>query len=57
MKAGGRRTVTVPPALGFGDRGAILRPTEHVPEKQGAIPAGATLEYDLELERVSIPPS
>jgi FKBP-type peptidyl-prolyl cis-trans isomerase len=57
MKAGGRRTVTVPPGLGFGERGAVLRPTEHVPEKQGAIPPGATLEYELELERVSIPPS
>lgn len=57
MKAGGRRRVVVPPQLGFGDRGAVLRPTEHVPEKQGVIPPGATLEYDIELLRVSIPPS
>ncbi len=47
----------VPPELGFGERGATLRPTEHVPEKQGAIPAGAVLEYEIELLRVSIPPS
>ncbi|KIY96727.1 hypothetical protein MNEG_11234 [Monoraphidium neglectum] len=57
MRAGGKRRVVVPPALGFGDRGAVLRPTEHVPEKQGVIPPGATLEYDIELQRVSIPPS
>ena len=57
MRAGGRRAVTVPPALGFGDRGAVLRPTEHVPEKQGVIPPGATLEYEIELVRVSVPPS
>jgi FKBP-type peptidyl-prolyl cis-trans isomerase len=57
MKAGGRRVVKVPAALGFGDRGAVLRPTEHVPDKQGVVPPGADLEYDLELVRVSIPPS
>ncbi|GBF97198.1 hypothetical protein Rsub_10059 [Raphidocelis subcapitata] len=57
MRAGGRRRVTVPPALGFGDRGAVLRPTEHVPDKQGVVPPGATLVYDLQLERVSVPPS
>lgn len=49
--------MTVPPALGFGDRGLTLRPTEHVPEKQGVVPPDATLEYELELVRVSIPPS
>lgn len=57
MKAGGKRTITVPPELGFGDKGFMLRPTEHVPDKQGIIPAGATLEYEVELVRVSIPPS
>lgn len=55
--AGGIRVVTVPPQLGFGDQGAMLRPTEHVPEKQGEVPPGATLEYELNLIRVSIPPS
>jgi FKBP-type peptidyl-prolyl cis-trans isomerase len=57
MRAGGRRSVTVPAERGFGARGAVLRPTEHVPDKQGVIPGGATLEYDLELVRVSVPPS
>lgn len=57
MRAGGRRLVTVPPELGFGPRGAVLRPTEHVPEKQGVVPPGASLVYDVELVRVSIPPS
>lgn len=57
MKAGGRRRVVVPSERGFGERGVVLRPTEHVPEKQGLVPPGASLEYDLELVRVSIPPS
>ncbi len=49
--------MTVPPELGFGQGGFVLRPTEHVPEKQGAVPPGATLEYELSLLRVSIAPS
>ena len=49
MKAGGRRRVIVPAGLGFGDSGLAGR--------QGSVPPGATLEYDLELIRVSIPPS
>lgn len=57
MKAGGKRRIIVPPSLGFGEAGSVLRPTEHVPEKQGVIPGGAELEYELELLRVSIPPS
>lgn len=57
MKAGGKRRIVVPAALGFGEQGSVLRPTEHVPEKQGIIPGGAELEYELELLRVSIPPS
>ena len=57
MKAGGRRRIIVPPSAGFGDAGAVLRPTEHVPEKQGVIPGGAELEYEIELKTVSIPPS
>ena len=47
----------VPPELGFGEQGTVLRPTEHVPTKQGVVPSGATLEYELSLVRVSIPPS
>ena len=38
-------------------QGLTLRPTEHVPEKAGVVPPGATLEYELSLVRVSIPPS
>lgn len=57
MRAGGKRRVVVPPALGFGDGGTTLRPTEHVPEKQGVVPPGAELVYELDLQRVSIPPS
>eukprot|EP01025_Chloroclados_australasicus_P020884 TRINITY_DN21983_c0_g2_i3.p2 TRINITY_DN21983_c0_g2~~TRINITY_DN21983_c0_g2_i3.p2 ORF type:complete len:298 (-),score=34.75 TRINITY_DN21983_c0_g2_i3:251-1144(-) len=57
MKAGGIREVIVPPELGFSERGAVLRPTEHVPEKQGIIPPDAKLFYKVELVRVSIPPS
>ena len=54
---GGRRVVTIPPDLGFGASGATLRPTEHVPEKAGVVPPNATLEYELQLRQVSIPPS
>jgi FKBP-type peptidyl-prolyl cis-trans isomerase len=57
MKAGGKRIISVPPELGFGDKGYVMRPTEHVPDKQGLIPPGAQLEYEVELLRVSIPPS
>ncbi|KAK9813233.1 hypothetical protein WJX72_011154 [[Myrmecia] bisecta] len=57
MKSGGKRRVIVPPEMGFGNDGFDLRPTGHVPGKSGAVPPGATLTYELELLRVSIPPS
>jgi FKBP-type peptidyl-prolyl cis-trans isomerase len=60
MRAGGRRRVVVPAgsALGFPD-GAALRSTRHVPDKgaREGVPPGAELVYDLELLRVSVPPS
>jgi len=50
MRNGGRRVITVPPEMAFGDRGTTL-------PQGGEVPPGATVEYDLTVMRVSIPPS
>lgn len=50
MKAGGKRRVIIPPTLGFREKGADLG--------SGAqIPPNATLEYIIEVDRVSIAPA
>lgn len=50
MKAGGKRRVIVPPSLGFGEDGADLGNGVQIPPQ-------ATLEYVVEVERVSIAPA
>lgn len=50
MKNGGKRRVVVPPALAFGDEGADFG-------SDLRIPPFATLEYIVEVEKVSIAPS
>jgi FKBP-type peptidyl-prolyl cis-trans isomerase len=57
MRAGGRRHVNVPSQYGFGEKGTSLKPSRHVPDKASVVPPNADLEYDVELLRVSIPPS
>lgn len=46
MVPGMKRTIRVPPALGFGDREAVGAPF-------AVVPPGSTLIYDIEVLRVS----
>lgn len=50
MKAGGKRRVIVPPNLGFAEKGADLGTGVQ-------IPPFATLEYIVEVDKVSIAPA
>lgn len=50
IKAGGKRRVIVPPNLGFGENGADLGSGVQ-------IPPFATLEYIVEVDKVSIAPA
>lgn len=50
MKAGGKRKVVVPPSLGFGDNGADLGSGVQ-------IPPSATLEFVVQIDKVSIAPA
>ena len=56
--AGGIRRVKVPPELAFGNRGFSFgeRGYRHADDKSGIIPPSSTVDYELELVRVSIPP-
>ncbi|KAL5217531.1 hypothetical protein ABZP36_018215 [Zizania latifolia] len=50
MRAGGKRRVIIPPGLGFGDDGADFGAGAQVPP-------GATLEYVVQVDKVSIAPA
>lgn len=50
MKVGGKRRVIVPPSLGYGDKGADLGTGVQ-------IPPSSTLEYIVEVDKVSIAPA
>lgn len=50
MRAGGKRRVILPPELGFGDDGADFGSGVRVPP-------GATLEFIVQVDKVSIAPS
>ena len=50
MRAGGKRRVIVPPTMGFGDEGVDLGSGVQ-------IPPASTLEFIVQIDKVSIAPS
>ena len=56
MRAGGKRHVSVPAQYAF-ENGVSIQATLHVPDKEGVVEPKMDVTYDVELVRVSIPPS
>jgi len=56
MRAGGKRHVSVPAQYAF-ENGVSIQATLHVPDKEGVVGPKMDVAYDVELVRVSIPPS
>ncbi|QDZ17511.1 FKBP-type peptidyl-prolyl cis-trans isomerase [Chloropicon primus] len=56
MKVGGKRIAEVPPSLGFGDEVTFI-PSKLRKGDTVEIPPNSTIKYEVELTRVSIPPS
>jgi len=60
MRSGGGRRAVVVPAEGGGfglGQGYALQATRHAGDKEGSVPPGASLRYDIELIRSSVAPS
>jgi FKBP-type peptidyl-prolyl cis-trans isomerase len=55
MKSGGKRLVDVPPKLGFGDEATVVQ--SRLTKEAFEIPSNSEIRYEIELIRVSIPPS
>ena len=52
---GGKRVVQVPPSLGFGSETTFIE--SKLKQETVQIPENSKLTYEIELSRVSIPPS
>jgi FKBP-type peptidyl-prolyl cis-trans isomerase len=56
MRAGGVRRCTIQAEMGSGGKLFALQATRHAEDKHAAIPTNGTLDYEVSLVRVSIPP-